>query len=389
MRFPVRLPKSWAYWQRHPPGAGRGASPENPQRFVFVDALRGIAAMSVVLYHAFEAKQVANLELELPKWTGQLIHHGYLGVAIFFVLSGFVIAHSVDRRRVDASYVGWFVIRRSVRLDPPYWAAILLTIAVGVQAGTPTHPTVLAHLIYVQDLLQLEPISPIYWTLCLEMQLYVVFAVLLGIAHHFQSSRTDRRSLLIIFTAAALVAAVFPVGLVYEETLPAGLFLPKWYAFLVGTFAYWAIDGTIRRSSFYVYAGALFADAVLVHNLDAVVSIAVGASLLEVGRAGRLRSWLNWRSLQFLGTVSYSLYLLHGPITATTLRYTLYRLTPRTASWELLWLMVGLAMSCIGAWFFWRLVERPCVILARRCRSDARSLERPVHARRRIEPVDA
>ena len=353
-------------------------SPERPQRFVFVDALRGIAAMWVVLYHIFEAKQVAHLELMLPKWTGQFIHMGYLGVAIFFVLSGFVITHSVDRQRVNAAYVGWFMIRRSVRLDPPYWASIMATLAVGAHAEMPSYGTLLAHMFYLQDLLRIKPLSPIYWTLCLEIQLYLVFALLVGIARRFRSSSTDLRSLFIIFTAAAQVAGVFPVGLVYEATLPAGLFLPRWYAFLVGTFACWAVEGTIRRSTFYVYAGALLAGAINIHDVDAVVSVVVGVLLLEVGRAGNLRDWLNWRPLQFLGRISYSLYLLHGPITSVTLGYTLYRLTPRTASWELFWLVIVLAANCIVAWLFWRLVENPFMILARHCRPSVQRVSHRV-----------
>lgn len=373
MRVPVRLLRCCS----HPRRARPVDNGEQPQRLVFVDALRGLAAMWVVVYHLFEAKHVANLELLLPKWAGQFIHLGYVGVAIFFVLSGFVIAHSVAGQRVDAAYVGWFVMRRSVRLDPPYWASILATIAIGAHAELPSWPALLAHVLYLQDLLHFKPISPIYWTLCLEIQLYLVFALLLGMAHRFRSSSTDRRSLLIIFAAAAVVAAAFPVGLVYEQTLPAGLFLRKWYTFLVGAFACWAVDGTIGRSLFYAYAGPLFADALGNHNADAIVSTASGALLLEVGRAGRLRDWLNWRPLQFLGRISYSLYLLHGPITAVTLRYTLYRLTPRTASWELLWLMVVLAANCIGAWIFWRLVEKPCMTLARHCRPSPQRVSRP------------
>lgn len=89
-------------------------------RFVFVDALRGIAALWVVLFHLFATSHLEHLEAALPVPIAQLLHAGYLGVTIFFVLSGFVIAHSVARHRVDAAFAGWFVVRRSVRLSVPY-----------------------------------------------------------------------------------------------------------------------------------------------------------------------------------------------------------------------------------------------------------------------------
>lgn len=334
-----------------------------------MDALRGLAALWVVLFHAFSAQHMAHLEPMLPNGLTQLMRAGYLGVAVFFVLSGFVIAHSVGRHRVDAPYIGWFALRRSVRLDVPYWASIVVII--GLRPDMPSAPTMLAHMFYVQDLLHIEPLSSIYWTLCLEMQLYVVFILLLGIAGRVPRRGGNRRALLVVFSLAAVVAAAWPLGLVPEGAPLAGLFLPRWYAFLVGVFACWAVDGTLSRSTFYVYAGALLAGAIRFHNIDALVSIPTAALLLEVGRAGKLLHWLSWRPLQFLGKISYSLYLMHGPIAVVTLRYTLYRLTPRTAAWELFWLVVLLGVTTSGAWLFWRLVEKPCMTLSQRCKPSA------------------
>lgn len=125
------------------------------QRFVFVDALRGLAAMWVLLFHTFESKHMANLEQSLPEWTAQFFHTGHMGVIIFFVLSGFVIAHSVDRSRVGARYAGWFMLRRAVRLDPPYWASILVIILFSRHVPRPSALAVLAHMFYLQDLLQI------------------------------------------------------------------------------------------------------------------------------------------------------------------------------------------------------------------------------------------
>ena len=354
--------------EHSPNSARRADGAERPRRFVFVDALRGVAALWVVLFHTFAGSHMSHLEPRLPTWMAQLIHVGYLGVSVFFVLSGFVIAHSIGRHRVTASYFRWFVLRRSVRLDLPYWVAIAVTIWVGAQSSTPTPAGVLAHMFYLQDLLRYKPLSLVYWTLSLEFQLYLIFALLLGLAQRFRSSDTDRRSLFIIFTAVALVATLWPAALVPQEAPLPGLFLRLWYAFLLGAFAWWAVDRTIGRSAFYLYAGGLLAGAVNIHNTDAMVSIAIAAVLLEVGRAGKLRDWLNWRPLQFLGRISYSLYLLHGPISVVTLGYTLYRLTPRTAAWELFWLVGLLAANCSGAWLFWRVVEKPCVTLSQYCR---------------------
>jgi peptidoglycan/LPS O-acetylase OafA/YrhL len=98
------------------------------QRFAFVDALRGLAALSVVLYHSYEVGHIAGLLAHLPAWVTHLLRQGGIGVAVFFVLSGFVIPHSVARSRVTLPFVGRFMLRRSLRLEPPYWFAIALAI---------------------------------------------------------------------------------------------------------------------------------------------------------------------------------------------------------------------------------------------------------------------
>jgi peptidoglycan/LPS O-acetylase OafA/YrhL len=81
------------------------------QRFTFVDALRGLAALSVVLYHAYEGGHIAGLLAHLPAWATHLLRQGGMGVAVFLVLSGVVISHSVAGSRVSLSFVGRFMLR--------------------------------------------------------------------------------------------------------------------------------------------------------------------------------------------------------------------------------------------------------------------------------------
>jgi peptidoglycan/LPS O-acetylase OafA/YrhL len=102
------------------------APSKSGNRFVMVDSLRGIAALWVVFYHAYEGHHMTRLAEYLPTFVVTVIANGDLGVAIFFVLSGFVIAHSVSRQTVDVRFMGRFILRRSVRLDIPYWFSMLL-----------------------------------------------------------------------------------------------------------------------------------------------------------------------------------------------------------------------------------------------------------------------
>lgn len=113
----------------------------------------------------------------------------------------------------------------------------------------PDRGSLVAHALYLQDLLGIKPISPLYWSLCFEMQLYLVFILLLATVHRFRSGNGERRSLLVVFSVVALVAAAWPLGFVQAPN-PVGVFLWVWYAFLLGVFAYWALAGTIPRAVF-------------------------------------------------------------------------------------------------------------------------------------------
>ena len=149
-------------------GAGRltgRTEPPSETRIVAIDSLRGLAALSVCLFHL---TQFGSL---LPR--GRLAAFGawgWLGVEVFFVISGFIIPHALDRSHYRLSRYGQFLLRRIIRLDPPYLCSIalvlavtfLLTLAPGYE-GAPFRPSpagVLAHLLYLNAALGYEWLNP-------------------------------------------------------------------------------------------------------------------------------------------------------------------------------------------------------------------------------------
>jgi len=158
----------------------------DPARFKTVDGLRGIAALAVVCYH-LNGAILETYGKWLPGPAAWLLSHGYLGVDIFFVISGFVIAYSVRNAERSLGFLGRFAVRRSIRLDPPYWAAILVEIAVlwaGLRWGLAEAPLpsvrqFLSHFLYLQNILGYGDIINIFWTLCFEIQFYLGLVLLL------------------------------------------------------------------------------------------------------------------------------------------------------------------------------------------------------------------
>jgi peptidoglycan/LPS O-acetylase OafA/YrhL len=341
------------------------------QHFYFLDALRGIAAIWVIFYHSRTG--IPALGQILPKWIEvPLFEWGSLGVPIFFVLSGFVIAHSLRTATISFSYFKSFCLRRFARLTPPYYASILFTIAIAWLASTVKKDVLapmgqalsierlLAHLIYGQELFGFLNINDVYWTLCLEVQFYIVFCALLGLVQHW-TKRFPQMQWFWVANAAIALPFAFGLGVSGRPFF----FLQVWYSFLLGVFGYWAWQGKINRLALYVYAALVLIAGIARPDAFAIACALSAIALFEVGRANRMQSWLSWGWLQYLGKISYSIYLFHVPIVGGVLFITQKLLGISLIS-DFAFLLGGLAGSILVADFFWRMAEKPAIALSKK-----------------------
>ena len=164
-------------------------------RLAFADGLRGIAALWVVLFHMSEGGHIDSFKALLPQALALVIFdHGDLGVAIFFVLSGFVMAFTVKNAKVDSEFATKFILRRLTRLTPPYYFAIAVAVLVGIvkthvlgAANINISPAViLANMVYLQGIFSMPYINIVFWTLCIEVQFYIAFAILFLLGDSFK-----------------------------------------------------------------------------------------------------------------------------------------------------------------------------------------------------------
>ncbi|MCC7053607.1 MAG: acyltransferase [Gemmatimonadaceae bacterium] len=352
-----------------PPAPSHGG-----RRLAFPDALRGLAALWVVLFHFGAGRQLSQLQAALPDALDRAIFGaGHFGVPIFFVLSGFVIALSIGDDAVDAGYVGRFALRRAIRLDLPYWGAIAIGVAAlefkravtgAANVPTVTVGQVVAHMFYLQEFLGLPGINPVFWTLTNEVQFYLLFCILLGLAHTLRRAPEDRRSQHALFALAAVAAVAWPL---VRWLHVRGLAMANWHGFLLGAFVAWSLSGTMRTRWFAAFAAAMTGVWVLTGDSFTLVCVLTATGMLLVGRAGHLGDWCDTAPLQFLGRVSYSLYLLHVPVSGAAF-HVLRPLLAGTAARELLAMVLVLAVNLAVAQLFWWGVERPSTALARRLR---------------------
>ena len=142
-----------------------------------LDLLRFLAACAVMLFHyTFRASLDHAWSGSFPLLS-QISKYGYLGVHLFFILSGFVILMTAYQK--DA--LG-FCLARFIRLYPAYWICVTLTtlmLICGGKSHTLTLPQYLANLTMGQSFIGIRDISGVYWTLAIELKFYFLIFLLL------------------------------------------------------------------------------------------------------------------------------------------------------------------------------------------------------------------
>ena len=162
--------------------------PKLPTRFYELDLLRCLAALSVVFYHyTYRGYAAGNFSPVEFLALGHLTRYGFLGVELFFLISGYVILLSAQGKTA-----GQFLLARAVRLYPAFWVACTLTFLVGrlwgqgpadghwpdsLHAGLITYA---GNLTMLYGFLTTPPLDGAYWSLTVEITFYLLISLLLA-----------------------------------------------------------------------------------------------------------------------------------------------------------------------------------------------------------------
>ncbi|VVN99440.1 acyltransferase family protein [Pseudomonas fluorescens] len=358
-----------------------GVTTDNKHRLALVDALRCFAALWVVLFHLSEGNHIPTLLAAIPDWLRYIVFDaGHLGVPVFFVLSGIVMAATTFLVPMNTANAANFVARRLVRLAPPYYVAValgVLVIAVKHMSGQneieiPSITDILGHLMFLQGFLGIENIITVFWTLCIEVQFYIAFAVLLWLADQARGGEALQMRSVSIWVSA-LLALLWPTGLIHSIGWQGG-FIAFWFSFMAGVLCAQTLTGT--KQSRYIavgYCALVLLIGVASKNSFTVAVGLTGLSFCFLVISSATLGFLSSYPVQKIGLISYSLYLFHSPVIGTFMRL-FRRLMPTGIASDVLATILAVAACIVFAAIAYMLVERPAIAWTRRIkfkRTDA------------------
>jgi peptidoglycan/LPS O-acetylase OafA/YrhL len=372
-------------------------------RFVELEAYRGIAALLIVVYHAYQNSRVVATYVYEHTPIHVVLRNLEAGVAWFFVLSGFLIAlpfvHAALEQRQPQSARG-FLIRRLIRIMPLYYAAILFVWSLRFTGFPDQWLDLLEHLTFTHIFDRTHifwTIGPA-WSLADEVLFYVFVAVVGPLAYCTCSRLATRRARVVLLVGGVVVLGgasvaykwwAFYVAHIPEENYPVyfgpaakldtfaiGMLLAIIVAVVGNRHRFRKIASALTRltgfallaTTFFLRSVSTFVE-VYFHTLSGVAFALVLASTVLGARPSRWERVLAHPLLQFLGLISYSLYLWHEPVLIDlTQRHVLIFASPATFPFNTLALIViSITVATISYWA----IEYPTMLL--------RHLFTPIH----------
>jgi peptidoglycan/LPS O-acetylase OafA/YrhL len=367
--------------------------------FRMLDALRGFAALWVVMDHACAPFLAAND----PRYVHQLLYafsiRGQLGVLFFFIISGYCIAAAAYGALIGNKPLWRYGYERVRRIYPPYLAVLLLGIVSNAAIGfasahrwiEPVHHLMvfypsprywIANLFLIQSELHTGMVLAVFWSLCAEVAFYAIVGILLWIAQQVAARRGPASGTLALILGLALTIYASLLSLiVFDNALfPFDL----WHQFALGGLLFFLIESkpgfvagySIRLRRIINSAAALAAVLTLIF-----IALRPGIEVDVAHPASRIRSitcllfcvlltglrriderlaasrWM--RPWLWLGASSYSLYLIHPIVLPFADILCRKAGLDGDRYWLTFWIQCAAAIAA-GRLFYY-LVERHCI----------------------------
>ncbi|MDE5837270.1 MAG: acyltransferase [Paramuribaculum sp.] len=360
-------------------------------RYELLDGLRGVAALMVILYHFGEGFATSPVD--------QQINHGYLAVDFFFALSGFVLGYAYDDRWKNGMTSANFMLRRVIRLQPMVLIAVILgVIAFVIQGcekwdgtGVSTTAIILSLLLgffmipslpgslpEIRGNGEMFPLNGPNWSLFFEYIGSILYAVFLH--------RLSKKALkgVVIFNGACLAAlallnasGTFHIGMGWSFgadgtwgilgfiggffrmafSFSIGLYLSRNFTPLKVRGAFWICTLIIIAVLSVPYVTTNGEISILNACYDLLCTLLIFPFVVYLGASGFTSDATSGRICEFLGNISYPVYIIHYPA-----MYLFYSYVWKNGySFSQVWYLCPIIFVAVIllAWFFMRFYDTP------------------------------
>ncbi len=273
-------------------------------RLEYLDALRGLAVLGVMLCHYIpHLTEIYHLTFDISEYAIK----GRYGVHLFFIISGYVIYMTTSK--LDSPLQ--FGIARFSRLFPVFWVAVTLSYLIILFFGhplgkeTPSSMTYLANLTMLHRFLLIPSVDPVYWSLTFELMFYFYIGICMAFKLHHRIQ--------IVVYCWLLFSIALTSWTLYQDIAMAerwkGLFILEFNSFFLTGIAFYQHH---QHNNYKMLISTLVLSLLqqyLIADLELVVVYVIAISLFFLFSHYQITGR---QLLSKLGKVSYSLYLVHA-----------------------------------------------------------------------------
>lgn len=345
---------------------------EDRSRLPFLDLLRALASQAIVWHHlAFYGPLSDSARVVADSLIDGLAQHARLAVQVFFVVSGYLTAAGLrDREPEHFRSFAQLIAGRYRRIGFPYLGAMLVAVCANEIArhwmdhpsisAPPTAGQLFAHAFLVHDLVGYEPLSAGIWYLAIDLQLTVLVGLVFWLsARSLAAQRAPQ-------WGRALLIALGVCSLFWFNRDPRLEHFALYFmgAYTLGLITAWTAAGSLSKLVFWCYALLALVAIAIDFRSRLLVALSTALLLSLAQHFGWLSHWPRSRVIRWFASISYSLFLIHFPVSLVVNAWWSSHV-PASPWLSLLGMFSAYTMSVLAAIAFHHQVERRLLRIGR------------------------
>ncbi len=286
-------------------------------RLPLIDAIKGVGCLAIVLHHlAIYGPMSAVVSQSAPQLIEGLVLYARQAVQMFFVLAGFLVAAQLapEGKILPRPRVA-LIWKRYKRLITPFLfavtSAILITALVRPWfeheslSGAPSLFQLLTHALLLHDLFGIEALSAGVWFVAIDFQLFTLTVLLTALMHRAAPNRE------VIFPVLIVLLSALSLWLLNRFSA-YDIYAPYFFgAYGLGMLAYWSTRPAFGARALLIVLVLGGVALLLEYRITIFVALVTATLVSLAGQKGWLERWPRPGVLTWLGTRSYSIFLIH------------------------------------------------------------------------------